>query len=115
MWKNVFIPATTQHAAQVGKTSDKKAGQSQRDGPEADHGFFIDVSAVSRHDKYSFWNTWTTGRCTSWYEPAGQHKNTGDVLPKRYNSKFTKGNESIPTDGYDTILVCTPPKQESIC
>ena len=39
----------------------------------------------------------------------GQQKDTGDVLPKRYNSKFTKGHESIPTGGYDTILVWTVP------
>ena len=26
-----------------------------------------------------------------------QHKDTGNVLPKRYNSKFTEAHESIPT------------------
>ena len=33
-----------------------------------------------------------------------QHKDTGNDLPKMYNSKFTKGHESIPTDGYIPYL-----------
>ena len=35
------------------KTSDGEAGQSQRDGPEGDHGLAIDVTAVSHYDFYS--------------------------------------------------------------
>ena len=35
----------------------------------------------------------------------GQSKETGNVLPKRYNSIFTKSHESIPTAGYNIILV----------
>ena len=33
-----------------------------------------------------------------------QYKENGNVLPKRYNSKFTKSHESIPTAGYNIIL-----------
>ena len=35
------------------KTSDREAGQTQRDRPERDHGFTIDVTAVLHHHKYS--------------------------------------------------------------
>ena len=36
-----------------------------------------------------------------------QRKDTENVLPKMYNSKFTNSHESIPTVGYDIILVWT--------
>ena len=66
VWKNVFTPATTHHAAQATKKSDREAGQSQRDGPEGDHGFTIDVTAVPHHEKYSLQEDFDPGPCTSW-------------------------------------------------
>ena len=53
IWKNVYIPVMTQHAAQVRKTPDREAGQSHRGRPERDQGFTIDVTAVSHHHIYS--------------------------------------------------------------
>ena len=50
--KNVCIPMMTQHAAQVRKTSDREAGQSQRDRPQRDQGVTSDATAVPHHRIY---------------------------------------------------------------
>ena len=103
-------PVMTQHAAQVRKTSDREARQTQRDRPARDHGFTINVTAVP-HQSY----IQSSGTLRSWtvYEMVttctGQHIESGHVLPKRSNSKFTKGLESRSTNGYDSILVWTVP------
>ena len=60
IWRNVFIPATTQHAAQVRKISDREAGQ--------DGGVIVmrQLCSIVLNDKCKLQEHFDTGRCTSW-------------------------------------------------
>ena len=99
IWKNVERPVMTQHVPRVRKTSDREAGQTQRDRPERDHGFTIDVTAVphERFDPGPMHELVTT--C------AGQRIDTGARSPEELRLQFHRGS-SVHTHRWLRIHTC---------
>ena len=75
-----------------------KKRPTQRDGPEDDHGFTIDVTAVQRQHIQS------SGTLRPWNSCTWKRNDTGDVLQKRRNSKFIRVTGTYPQLGTTPYL-----------